>query len=1128
MDLLRVNDLTNNQATGPGGSGGGIFNDGDTATLTLLSSTSSGNTAVRAGGGIEMNGGTLMMSLSGLDGNNAGTSPGNGGGLHVTKGDVTISTATITNNIAVEGGGLWNNAGWTMMLDGVTITDNMAMGTAADNGGGGVFNNGGTLSLVNVGFGGNTATQGSGSGGGLLTTNGTVTITGGAFGGAYGTTDTVFGSADTFAGNRASRAGGAIEVIEGTVTINNVNFVANATGSSPGNGGAIHVSSSAVVTVTGGTVANNTATREGGGFWNQQAARMTVTGTSFTGNSAAGDAADDGGGALFNNGGTMRLFGVQASGNSATGTAGSGGAILNLRGTLRMSGGEVTGNRANRAGGGIEDANGIVQMDSVLVAGNSIAVAAPGNGGGLHSGGGTVTVTNSSFLDNSAVEGGGLWSSGILSIVSTDGGDMFVMNNVGTGDAATNGGGGVFQQAGTLTMIGVMVEDNAATGTSGSGGGLFVADGVQASVTKGTISNNRANRAGGGIEIANDPMAGGVALLTLDDVEVNGNTIAVAAPGNGGGIHSGGGALVIKGGLIASNSAVEGGGVWSNGPVTITVDSEGIGTGIVSNEATGDDATHGGGGIFVQTGGAFTVEDATVSTNRATGTSGSGGGIFVSDASSLSMTRGIVFGNRANRAGGGIEVADNASTEGKAVLSLTGVSVERNSIGTANPGNGGGLHVGGIGEATIMRSTFATNTAAEGAGLWISGGGRLDLSLSTVSGNAATGDGGGVYDNGNGGRIRITDATIAGNTAGGTGGGLVSQNVDASAFSFTNTIVGDNSAAQGNQCSGVFAVSGANIIEERAGCTLSEAQGANVIVADALLADLMDNGGNTQTHALRANSPAIDAGTSTFSMDQRGFMRVGTADIGAFERGAASPTCAPDAPVAFGDFSAGDDQFVTLTAIGTATTDLTGCTFAVYNNSAQTIGYSDTPNGEVSTGRSFRFGEQDSDNGELPNGTLRPTRGALLLFSGDVTDGDAITDADLSRIVAAKVYDGGSVTLNISGGATPDEQQQLRAALGTIFTSIETASGPIELALTAHPNPARQGASVGFGVESTERVVVTVYDMLGRSVAVIADQTYAPGRYTADLDAGRLSAGLYVIRIEAGDRTETTRLTVVR
>ncbi len=709
---------------------------------------------------------------------------------------------------------------------------------------------------------------------------------------------------------------------------------------------------------------------------------------------------------------------------------------------------------------------------------------------------------------------------------------MFVMDNAGTGDAATNGGGGVFQQAGTLTMIGVMVDDNSATGTAGSGGGLFVADGVQASVTGGSISRNAANRAGGGIEIANDPMADGVALLTLDRVSVNENVIAIAAPGNGGGIHSGGGTLVIKGGTVSANSAVEGGGVWSNGVVTIMTADNGEDTQISANSASGDEATKGGGGVYAESGAAFDVSGAIIAANAATGTSGSGGGVFIADGAGFSMSDGTITTNTANRAGGGIEVADDGSTDAATVFSLTRVNVTGNSIETANPGNGGGLHIGGAGSAAITQSAFVDNSANEGGGLWVSGGGILNLSLSTVSGNEATAAGGGVYDNGDGGLISLSSVTVADNEAA-TGGGIFTQDASAGdTFTIANSIISDNDAATGANCAGptgaLIRSVGPSILGALDQCTLVSSDIDRVIFADPLLDELMDNGGRTFTHALRAASPAIDAGVATFAMDQRGFMRAGAADIGAFERGAASPTCAPGSPVAFGDFDAGDDQFVTLRASEAQLTDLTGCTFAVYDIANETIGYTETPNGSVSTGRDFRFGGSDSDDSDLPSGTLRPERGALLLFSGDVSNGDAVTDADLTRIVAAKVYDGSQVILEIAGGATPQQQQQLRAALSAIFTSVEGTTGTIDLALTAQPNPAREGAIVGFGVESTQRVVVTVYDMLGRSVAVIADQTFSPGRYTADLNASRMASGLYVIRIEAGDRVETTRLTVVR
>jgi len=97
-----------------------------------------------------------------------------------------------------------------------------------------------------------------------------------------------------------------------------------------------------------------------------------------------------------------------------------------------------------------------------------------------------------------------------------------------------------------------------------------------------------------------------------------------------------------------------------------------------------------------------------------------------------------------------------------------------------------------------------------------------------------------------------------------------------------------------------------SLIGGNAGTSLTEAQTAdangNLIgsaagagIIDPLLAPLADNGGPTQTHALLAGSPAIDAGDPTAVagvgdtplFDQRGtgFDRVlgGRLDIGAFE-----------------------------------------------------------------------------------------------------------------------------------------------------------------------------------------------------------------------------------------------------
>ena len=162
----------------------------------------------------------------------------------------------------------------------MTVTDseisgNEAMGVAADNGGGGLYNDGGSLTVTGSLVEGNTATGTSGSGGGVLNNAGTFTA-----------------SDSTFVGNDALRAGGGIETAAGTVTLTDVDFDANTTGAAPGNGGGFHAGGANTVTYTGGTVSNNEAANEGGGLWCSNSGSFIATGITFDSNTA-GDDGDD-------------------------------------------------------------------------------------------------------------------------------------------------------------------------------------------------------------------------------------------------------------------------------------------------------------------------------------------------------------------------------------------------------------------------------------------------------------------------------------------------------------------------------------------------------------------------------------------------------------------------------------------------------------------------------------------------------------------------------------------------------------------------------------------------------------------------------------------------------------------
>ncbi|HEX8297756.1 MAG TPA: NF038122 family metalloprotease [Rubricoccaceae bacterium] len=84
-------------------------------------------------------------------------------------------------------------------------------------------------------------------------------------------------------------------------------------------------------------------------------------------------------------------------------------------------------------------------------------------------------------------------------------------------------------------------------------------------------------------------------------------------------------------------------------------------------------------------------------------------------------------------------------------------------------------------------------------------------------------------------------------------------------------------------------------------------------------------------------------------------------------------------------------------------------------------------------------------------------------------------------------------------------------------------------AVSTWPNPARGAAQVRLSVSTATTATVEVYNTLGQRIAVLADAaTLAPGMHAFDLDAGSLAAGVYVVRVQAGDAVTTQKLTVVR
>jgi fibronectin-binding autotransporter adhesin len=393
----------------------------------------------------------------------------------------------------------------------------------------------------------------------------------------------------------------------------------------------------------------------------------------------------------------------------------------------------------------------------------------------------------------------------------------------------------------------------------------------------------------------------GAALLTVSgsgasrvfDVEagsaaISGLTVSGGNAGFGGGIYNNGGALSLSNVTVSGNTAQFGGGVANvnSGTTAITdctISGNSVsqtGGGVVSNSGTltvvgtnvsGNKATYGAGLANLTTGTA-TVTGGTFSGNTA---SNQGGGLF-SNGPSLSVTNTTVTKNSAALRGGGL--FNNGG-----MLSLTDATVTDNSANTQFASADGGGLCNQAGTSVVTGCTFSGNVAFQfGGGLYNNG--TLTLSNSNVSGNSVVNTtGGGVF---NGGTATLTNCTINGNSAGGGGAMYITGT--------TNLI---NCTVTGN--SAYFAVGGIHVYSGTTTVTntiVTDNGGSNIygnitgshnlIGPDVILAPLGDYGGQTETEALLPGSPAIGAGMSGAgipSNDQRGEPRLGHVDIGAFQ-----------------------------------------------------------------------------------------------------------------------------------------------------------------------------------------------------------------------------------------------------
>jgi len=291
----------------------------------------------------------------------------------------------------------------------------------------------------------------------------------------------------------------------------------------------------------------------------------------------------------------------------------------------------------------------------------------------------------------------------------------------------------------------------------------------------------------------------------------------------------------------------EGGGLLNNGSLTLT-------------KVTFDGNNAGNGGA-VASYGPLTVTDSTFSSNQSSESYSYNGGGAIDDYASLTVTGSTFTGNVSGWVGGGIN-------------------------------QHGGTSI------TVTSSTFVDNQSYAGGGIYLASA-TLTVANSTFTGDEGYERGGGVFGI-SGSTMSLFNDTFSGNSADWYTGSDVFFG-ESTTLNYANTILAHS--VHGADCSSSGAYF-ARIGTNRQNLVQDDSCGP-AFSGDPDLGPLANNGGPTETMALLAGSPAIDAGDAATcsaspvsDQDQRGVTRPQGArcDIGAYEYGPVIPRVTASTP----------------------------------------------------------------------------------------------------------------------------------------------------------------------------------------------------------------------------------------
>jgi len=144
-----------------------------------------------------------------------------------------------------------------------------------------------------------------------------------------------------------------------------------------------------------------------------------------------------------------------------------------------------------------------------------------------------------------------------------------------------------------------------------------------------------------------------------------------------------------------------------------------------------------------------------------------------------------------------------------------------------------------------------------------------------------------------------------------------------------------------------------------------------------------------------------------------------------------------------------------------------------------------------------------------------------------------VINGDKEEEVSFKIYDaakkeafGSNMKMKTKPGTTIPGIQELRF---TFVTGIEDPILPTTTTLmNAYPNPFNPDTRIRYSLNKDQHVSLKIYDVLGKEVITLVDDTKNAGYYEVSFDASGLPSGIYFYRMQSGEYVSVKKLLLLK